>query len=243
MILDKKSPIPVYYQLKNYIFTKIKNGEYKEGDMIPSERELAEGFNISRMTVRQAFNQMVSEGLLLREKGRGTFVSKRKIEQRNVSSFSDTVKGKGMEPNTKVITFKRENMLSDIAAKLDIAPEEYLYAIKRLRLANDIPVAVEEVFIPERCCPNIGRFRLDASLYRLIFEEYGIKIAYMDNVIEASMPTNEEKTFLTIPSSTPVLRMACISYTLEDKKFSYERDVYRSDQFAYNARIFLNKDI
>ncbi len=71
MHVDKKSPIPVYYQLKNIVLKKIQNGEFSAGSLIPSERDLGESLNISRMTVRQALNQLVSEGVLYREKGKG----------------------------------------------------------------------------------------------------------------------------------------------------------------------------
>ncbi len=242
MILDKKSPIPVYYQLKMLVQKKIQSGEYEEGQLIPSERELSENYNISRMTVRQALNQMVAEGLLYREKGRGTFVAKRKIEQRNIKSFSESARSKGLVPSTKVLYFKKEKMREDIAHALDLSMDDEIYVIKRLRCANDIPVALEEVFIPEQYCPGLERFQLDASLYRLIEEEYGIRIAFMDNIIVASAASADEKKLLCMTSITPVLRVSGVSYTDNDRKFSYERDAYRSDQYVYNARIFLNWD-
>ncbi len=242
MNLDKKSPIPVYYQLKTLIQKKIQSGEYEEGQLIPSERELSESYNISRMTVRQALNQMVAEGLLYREKGRGTFVAKRKIEQRNIKSFSDSARSKGLVPSTKVLYFKKEKMREDIAQILDLSKDDEIYVIKRLRCANDIPVALEEVFIPVQFCPQLERFQLETSLYRLIKEEYGVSVAFMDNIIEASAATADEKKLLRITSATPVLRVSGVSYIDDDHKFSYERDAYRSDQYVYNARIFLNRD-
>ncbi len=242
MMLDKKSPIPVYYQLRNIIQKKIQNGDYREGDLIPSERELSEDFGISRMTVRQAMNHMVAEGLLIREKGRGTFVAKRKIEQRNIDSFSESAKKKGLVPSTQVLYFAKEPSREDIAAILGLSLTDSLYVIKRLRYANDIPVALEEVFIPVSLCPDLEKFELSNSLYRIINDSYGISIAYMDNVIEASTPTLEEKKLLRVSATSPVLRVSGVSFTSKDQKFSYERDVYRADQYAYNARIFLDRE-
>lgn len=242
MMLDKKSPIPVYYQLRNIIQKKIQNGDYREGDLIPSERELSEDFGISRMTVRQAMNHMVAEGLLIREKGRGTFVAKRKIEQRNIDSFSESAKKKGLVPSTQVLYFAKEPSREDIAEILGLSLTDSLYVIKRLRYANDIPVALEEVFIPVSLCPDLEKFELSNSLYRIINDSYGISIAYMDNVIEASTPTLEEKKLLRVSATSPVLRVSGVSFTSKDQKFSYERDVYRADQYAYNARIFLDRE-
>jgi GntR family transcriptional regulator len=242
MILDKKSPIPVYYQLKTILQKKIQNNDYPEGGLIPSEREMSETFKISRMTVRQALNQMVAEGLLIREKGRGTFVAKRKIEQRNNNSFSESVRSKGSVPSTKVLYFKKEKAIEDISGLLDIPPTENIYVLKRLRFADDTPVALEEVFIPEQYCPDLDRYQLDTSLYRIFHEEYGINIAFVDNIIEASVATAEEKKLLHITSSKPVLRVSGITFSSDNKKLSYERDVYRADQFSYKARIFLNRE-
>lgn len=240
MILDKKSPIPVYYQLKNIIQEKIKNGEYGEGELIPSERELSEAFGISRMTVRQALSQMESEGLIVRQKGRGTFVAGHKIVQNNIKSFSESVRDRGLVPSTRVLYFKKERVSEDIAGILNFSGDELFYIIKRLRCANDIPVGLEEVFIPAQFCPGLEKFSLDASLYQLINDQYGISIVFMDHIIEASAASAEEKRLLGIGSNIPVLKVSGICYISGDRKFSYERDVYRGDQFSFNARIHLN---
>jgi GntR family transcriptional regulator len=243
MYVDKKSPIPVYYQLKNIILKKIQSGEFAEGGLIPSERDLGENLNISRMTVRQALNQLVSEGVLYREKGRGTFVTKSKIEQRNIMSFSDTVTLKGLVPTTKVLHFSKEDAAEDIKNILDLKVDEKVYIIKRLRLANSIPVGIEEHFIPEKYCPDLEKFDLTASLYKLIKEEYTYAISYVDNIIEASKPSKEEKEQLNLSTNIPVLKIAGINYTQSDLKLFYERSVYRSDEYKYNVRVYVNKNI
>ena len=197
MYIEKKSPIPVYYQLKNIILKKIKDGEFSEGSLIPSERDLGENLNISRMTVRQALNQLVSEGVLYREKGKGTFVSKGKIVQRNILSFSDTVRNKGLVPSTVVLHFEKITNRHDIKNLLDLQEGESLYNIKRLRLANELPIAIEEVFIPERYCPCLENFDLKSSLYKLLKDEYSLEINYMDNTIEAAKPAKVDTLLMT----------------------------------------------
>lgn len=243
MHIDKKSPIPVYYQLKNIILNKIKSGDYAEGSLIPSERDLGESLGISRMTVRQALNQLVSEGALYREKGKGTFVSRSKIMQRNIMSFSETVRKKGLTPSTDVLRFEREADRPDIREILGIGETEGLYNVRRLRRADNMPIAVEEVFIPEKYCPHLEKYDLKASLYKLLREEYSLAINYMDVSIEASRATKEEKKLLGITDSTPVLRISSINYSDSGVRLFYEKDVYRSDQYSYNARIFLSREI
>jgi len=242
MFIDKKSPVPVYYQLKNLILKKIKDGEYIAGRLIPSERELGELLNISRMTVRQALNQLVSEGALYREKGRGTFVSEGKLEQRNVMSFSETVRKNGLTPSTQILDFSKEVANEDIKRILDISDRELIYKIKRLRLADNMPIAIEEAFIPEKYCPNLEKFDLKTSLYILLREEYSYAITYIDNTTEAAKPSKEEGTLLDIPLSTPILRVKGISHIEQGVKLFYSRDSYRSDKFSYNVRIYTNKD-
>lgn len=243
MQIDKKSPIPVYYQLKNIILKKIKDGDYKEGNLIPSERELSDELGISRMTVRHALNQLVTEGVLLREKGKGTFVTKSKIVQRNIMSFSDTVQNKGLVPSTIVLNFGKIYDRHDINNILGIKEGEGLYNLKRLRLANVLPIAIEEVFIPEIRCPRLEEHDMKSSLYQLLREEYSLTINYLDNEIEASSPTKEEKKLLGLTDAIPVLRISNISHNDAGIKLFYEKDVYRSDEYTYNVRIFMNKEI
>jgi GntR family transcriptional regulator len=243
MYIDKKSPIPVYFQLKNIILSRIKAGEFPEGSLIPSERDLGESLNISRMTVRQALNQLVVEGVLFREKGKGTYVSKSKIVQRNIMSFSDTVRNKGLTPSTVVLNFEKISDRSDIKNILNLQENESLYNLKRLRLANERPIAIEEVFIPERYCPSLEKHDLKSSLYKLLKEEYSLDINYMDNSIEAAKATKEEKKLLGLTEAAPVLCITSISHNDTGMKLFYEKDVYRSDEYNYDVRIYMNREV
>lgn len=242
MQIDKKSPVPVYFQLKNAILDKIKNGEYAPGNLIPSERELGEMLNISRMTVRQALNQLVSDGFLYREKGKGTFVAKGKIEQKNIMSFSETVRRNGLTPSTQILEFSRKAVTADIAAILDISEGELIYHVRRLRLADDKPIAIEEVFIPEKYCRGLERFDLKDSLYKLLREEYSYTFTYIDSITEAATPSKEEKGLLKIQPSTPVLRVSGTTHIENDIKLFHFRDSYRSDEYSYNVRIYTNQE-
>lgn len=242
MFIDKKSPVPAYFQLKNIILDKIKSGEYQAGSLIPSERELSENLGISRMTARQAINQLASENYLVREKGKGTFVNKIKFEQRNIMSFSETVKRLGMVPVTRVLEFSQEKECFDVKQALDLEPEQKIFRVKRLRLADDTPIAVEEVFIPEKLCPDINKLDLTKSLYDLLKTTYSIDISHVDNNIEAIKADKENRRLLMLESGVPVLKISGISYTKESKKLFYERDVYRADKYQYSVRIYMNNE-
>ncbi len=242
MRIDKKSPVPVYYQLKNIILEKIKEGKYLNGDLIPSERELSESLSISRMTVRQALNQLVAEGVLFREKGKGTYVSRSKIIQRNIMSFTETVTSRGLVPSTAVLHFGKTGDRQDINVLLELKLGQSVYNIRRLRFADRIPIAIEEVFIPEQYCPNLENCNLESSLYRLLNEKYSLSVYFMDSTIQAAKAKKDEKKLLNLPDGIPVLRITSINYNETGKKLFYEKDFYRSDKYDYQARIFVNRD-
>lgn len=243
MFIDKKSPVPVYYQLRNLVMRRIEAGEFPPDSPIPSERDLSETLGISRMTVRQALNRLVVEGVLYREKGRGTFVSRQKIEQRNVMSFSDLVKSKGLEPSTRVLSLSRLEADHETAQTLGLKDSDILFNIKRLRLAGSVPVAIEEVFIPEKFCPGLDQMDLTGSLYRLLKEEYAFNISYVDNVIEASKPLKEERDLFDLPSGVPALRISSVYFTESGTRLFSEKSTYRSDEYKYNVRVYVNKDM
>ncbi len=108
-MIDKNSPIPIYYQLELQIRQFIESEQLQPGDILPSEREFTEKYNISRMTVRQAINNLVSEGLLYRQKGKGTFIAEQKFEQdlSGLTSFSEDMKNPGLPHPINYFTFKQ----------------------------------------------------------------------------------------------------------------------------------------
>ncbi len=242
MYINKKSPVPVYFQLRNSIMERIKNGEYKLGSLIPSERELSEQLGISRMTVRQALSLLVNEGVLYREKGRGTFVSKIVFEQKNIMSFSEMVRKKGAKPKTEILYFKEVKSPPDISIQLDMEDNEKIYNLKRLRFADNNPVAIEEVFIPVSYCPNMVKDDLSGSLYSLLQDKYSYTISFMDNRIQAVLPSQEEKSLLHIAGNTPLLSINGVNYTEKGLKLFFEKSIYRSDEYEYSVRVHLRKE-
>lgn len=120
----RKSPLPRYYQLKEIMREKIRSGEWKPGDLIPSERELGEQYGISRMTARQAITELVNEGLFYREQGKGTFVSRRKITQQliHLTGFTEDMKARGQQPGTRVLSAEMRPAEEAVAERLRIKP-------------------------------------------------------------------------------------------------------------------------
>jgi GntR family transcriptional regulator len=243
MFVDKKSPIPAYFQLRNIILKKIQSGEYAAGSLIPSERDLGDSYGISRMTVRQALNQLVLEGVLNREKGRGTFVSRCKLEQKNIMSFSEYARQKGFAPSARVLRFESGDADAEVSEALGLKGGEKIYALRRLRLASLVPVGIEEDYIPQRYCPGLEKLDLTSSLYKLIKDGYSYSVNYVDNVVEASRPTREERELMEMGAGVPVLRIASVNYTESGIRLFYERSVYRADEYKASMRIYVNKNM
>ncbi len=228
--------LPTYIKLKEEIQQSIEKGELVPGDRLPSERDLAEAKGLSRMTVRQALTELVAAGALYREQGRGTFVSARKMQQRNISSFSETVRMRGFNPGTRVLDFALVRPPADIAQRL-MLPDSEVYRALRLRLADTTPVAVEEVFIPLHICPGLKRDDLSGSLYHLMTETFGHRISSADSSVSALLPGARHQAYLGIARNMPILKVNSLYYSSSGTTLYYERAVYRTDMYEYNIRI------
>ena len=138
----KNSPLPRYYQLKEIMRERIRLGEWKPGDLIPSERELGETYGISRMTARQAITDLVNEGLFYREQGKGTFVSQHKITQQliQLTGFTEDIRARGQRPGTKVLSAEMFPADEATAERLRISQGMLIFRLRRLRLADDEPL-------------------------------------------------------------------------------------------------------
>lgn len=147
-----------------------------------------------------------------------------------------------MIPSTEVLELTKETECFDIKEQLEISPKQSVFRIKRLRLADKTPIAVEEVFIPENTCPYIDKLDLTKSLYELLKTNYAIGISYIDNTIEAIKADKENRELLRLSAGTPALKISGISYTREGKKLFYESDIYRADKYNYSVRIYMNHE-
>src|SRR6266480_6637171 len=138
----RNSPLPRYYQLKEIMRERIRTGEWKPGDLIPSERELGEKYGISRMTARQAITDLVNEGLFYREQGKGTFVSRHKITQQliRLTGFTEDIRARGQRPGAKVLSARMVPADETTAERLRIKPGLLICRLNRLRLADEEPL-------------------------------------------------------------------------------------------------------
>lgn len=229
---------PIYKKIKRRIEENINSGYYKSGEKIPSERELCKQFEISRMTVRQAINDLAKDGKVYREKGRGTFVSSPHFLQRNVKSFTDTLKEQGFDPSTKIIECSTVYMLSEISEIMALPLETEFYKIKRLRLGNDVPMALETVYVEKNRCPDLINYDLNKSLYNILEDVYGYTIETVSCNIDACIANNVMMKTFDLQKPKALLRIKGISIMANNKKLFYEESYYRSDIYKYHVDIY-----
>ncbi len=238
-MIDKHSPLPLYYQLEEQIKKSIEAEELRPGDALPSERELSESYQISRMTVRQAITNLVNKGYLFREKGKGTFVASQKFEQnlQGLTSFTEDMKARNLVPGSKLLHFEIYPAEEDIKAKLSLEDDELIYKIKRLRLANDDPIAVETSYLPVKLVPSLTPDILAKSLYTFIENELELSIGHAAQTVEAAIVTDEDRAHLKIDKGVPVLLIQRETYLENGTPLELVRSSYRADKYKFKIDI------
>lgn len=238
-MLDKNSYIPIYIQIEDIIKDRILANEYKIGDVIPSERELSAQFDVSRMTVRQSITNLVNDGLLFREKGRGTFVAKPKLEQplQGLTSFTEDMRARNMVPSSHILHFEKIIPSIDITRELQLELGEEVFYVIRIRHADDTPMAIERTYIPVKIYPQLDADKLSGSWYSLIENAFQQKIGNAIQLMEAAIVTKEDSKFLQIAQTAPVLIIKRTSYLQDGTPFELVRSVYRADRYKFISQI------
>jgi GntR family transcriptional regulator len=234
--IDKRSPVPMYYQIMRQLLEKIQGGEFAVDSTLPPERELAETYKVSRMTVRQAIIELVNEGILVRRKGIGTFVAPPKLEQAlsRLTSFTEDMAQRGMKAGAKVISFDEIVPEPTIRKTLALETGDKAYESVRLRLADDVPMALETTTLPVSLCPGLARQDLEnQSLYRLLAERWGVRLDYATQSIEPVCASPHEASLLHVAQGMPLLLMHRITYNQDGRAIEHVKSLYRGDRYKF----------
>ncbi|MCL6549265.1 MAG: GntR family transcriptional regulator, partial [Alicyclobacillus sp.] len=185
--LRRDIPLALHYQLKMLIKAKIENGEWPPGAKILSEKDLADQHGVSRLTARQAVQELVRDGWLYRESGRGTFVADYRIQQRlsRLTSFTEDLLERNMIPGARVVSTRLTGPTEAVGSTLQLARDVLLFEIVRVRLANKSPIAYEKIYIPQSLAPDIAAQDLTSSITSLLESRYGLKCPYAEQRIRA----------------------------------------------------------
>ncbi|MDF2698687.1 MAG: phnF [Haloplasmataceae bacterium] len=231
--MDLKTPI--YQVIENDIKEKLKSGVLTQGDMIPSENELKEEYSVSRMTVRQALNNLVNEGYLFRHKGKGTFVNTLKIEKKiqGLLGFSEEMRRMNRKVSNKIISIQSLLADDEVAAKLFLNNEEEVFLVERVRYGDKIPILFEKLYVPKRLFKDLNEKIMTGSFYNYIEEELKLKINYCIQTIEAKLANATVSELLEVPKQSPVLYITLNTYLDNGRPFEYVKSYYRADQYRF----------
>jgi GntR family transcriptional regulator len=179
MRFEKRAGVPLYLQIKEHLLSKIDAGTWPEESMIPTESELCEQYDVSKITVREAIKLLVSDGRLSRIPGKGTFITRQKIEQKldRFFSFTRWARQNGLEPASRIL--KVETLPCDvhIARHLEIAEGDPVTRVERLRLGNGEPLMLEVIWVPSRLCPDLHIHDLaNVPLNDILQNDYGLSL-------------------------------------------------------------------
>lgn len=236
--LNHDSAVPLYIQLKDYLQSRIDEGYYSAGARLPSERELAVMFRVSRMTARQALQLLAQAGVTISRVGKGTYVSVSKFNQemRILTSFTEDMQTRGRIPSSRVLCAEIQIADEDLAHRLHIQSGAEIALLSRIRLADNEPLAIEASHLVHALCPGILNHDFSKqSLYRVLSEKYGFELTWADQVVEARLPNRNERSALGISATDPVLSTTRVTYTHQDQAIEFVRSVYRGDQYQLRA--------
>lgn len=239
--INKNTPVPLFYQLKTIILDEIKQGNYKPGDMIPTEEAISNIFDISRTTIRQAITELVQEGWLYRVKGKGTFVSRPKIEHnfiQKLESFNDEMQRIGMVPSTEVIKLEVIKANSLVAKGLGIKEKEKVIYLFRKRMADGEPIVTIRTYLPFSLCSFVLNHNLEEErLYTILSSKTETTVHYVKRCVEAVEADKEDALFLNIKQGKPIQLFESTGYNVYGEIIEYSLARYRGDRSRFEVTV------
>lgn len=238
--LDRRSVVPLYYQIQQHLLQDIRSGKFKPGKPVPSEAMISKRLGVSRMTARQALKSLCHLGVAYSQRGKGTFVSRIKLEKefRHVLSFSEEMAARGSRPRSRLLAFDCITPSDEIAEALHLSPDQQVIRLRRVRMADSLSMAVECTHLPLHLCPDLAeKFDPRNSLYAFLTQRYGIKIELTDEVVEAGLASAEEARLLRIRKGSPVFLFTRTSYGQSSLPVEYVKSVYRGDRYKIANRL------
>lgn len=240
-LAHKSAALPVYRQIAHQIAEEIKAGTRPPNSRLPSERELAERFGISRMTARAAINLLLQRGLVSRRSRSGVFVAQPKVrfDLSSPQGLHQQLEQAGIKPGARIITAEVlpvTTLDSRVMRALSLSEEDQVYHIVRLRTANDEPIALENSFFPVSLFPDLLDFNLTESIYGILKKYYSVEPAQSFQELETSLLDEEWAEIMGVPVDLPTLEIRRCAMTEEGIPFEYAHDIYRGDRIIFTAR-------
>lgn len=230
----------LYDQIKDDLLSKIKDGTYPEGQTIPSELELAEIYGVSRPTIRQALQILVSDGYLEKRRRRGTVVTKPKVSQSftmSISSFEDAMRLAGRLPKTKVLMFKRERANAEVEKRLELARGQDVFKLVRLRYADDLPNVFVESYIPCTLYPGLDSFDFNESSLYAAMDTCGNPVMTARRRLEVIKADGAAAALLDVEAGDPLLLFHTVARDANGTAVEYSVATYRGESNSFELNV------
>lgn len=234
-IIDREDHQKLYFQLYEILKKKIESSEWPIGSQIPTEEELCKMFNVSRATVRTAVLELVRQGYLKRQQGKGTFIYKNFVSEglTMLANFRELLYEEGLSFTTNVLARTVMMPIDDLDVKLDISKDKHIIYIKRLHSIDNEPVLLQETYIPYHICPLLLEEDIEhQSLFELFEKKYGIKITRVKNYIEITYLNADEARLIGLPEGSQSILLNQHFYSGEILVM-YTRSIKRTDRFKF----------
>jgi GntR family transcriptional regulator len=236
----------LYARVEETIAAEIAAGEYRPGDQLPPEDELLQRFEVSRITVRRAIQNLVQRGLLEIRRGRGTFVLEPHIEAEltKLSGFVEDMNAAGRKASARVIRQGIVTATARIADHLQLVRGARVMQIERVRLADGLPVSFDQTYLPLALGKKIVRNDLRMHpIFTLLEEEYGVPLLEADYALEAVAASKVVADALRVTVGTPIFQIERTSRTAHNKPVDYEVLSYRGDVVRFITRLFRREEM
>jgi GntR family transcriptional regulator, N-acetylglucosamine utilization regulator len=234
--VDSTSPVPIYHQIREQLRKQITGGYLQPGAPLPTEMEICTECGISRMTARQALTQLANEGLIIRQRGRGTFVAAPKTVLPAVQgmgmSYTEIMGQAGISAGASIISQGVFPATDEVADRLKLQPGELVVCIVRTRSASGEVMSLETSYYPHARFPDLVNAELaNASVYRFLEEHYGLTPAYATDTLEISVAGRYEAEKLKINEGGPIALVTTVACLVDDTPVAYTQTIHRGDRF------------
>jgi GntR family transcriptional regulator, N-acetylglucosamine utilization regulator len=238
--LDRRSGVPLHYQIQQLLMNQIQSGVLTPSLPIPPVQEIAARLGVSQMTARQAIKALCDLGVIYTRQGKGTFVSgiKHARDFRQVHSFTEEMRRQGSTASSKVLSFRLQAGSDEVRKALKLSSGQKVFRLRRIRYSNGLPMGVECSCLPLDVCPSLlDTYDPTTSLYQELAERYGIQMEVTDEVVEVGKATAEEAPLLRIEPGSPVFLLTRLSYSENGRPVEYVKSTYRGDRYKIVNRL------
>jgi len=231
--------VALHHQIKEDLFLHLRSGHFAPGLALPSEIALCDHYSVSRGTLRRAISDLVSDGYLERYRGRGTFVSRSKLESGVVGAYNRFhVVGPPLDPGGRILLCRRIRAAKDIGAMLDVSAGTSLWMLERVRFTDGKPVSLQTSFLPFELCPGLTRQTLaERHLIDVLRDVYGVHLGSAIEYVEPTVADGHAARHLGVRPRTPLFQIERTTYTVGGVIAEYRRAVLRGDVYRYRIEL------